>query len=106
MSKTVKLTTEQLETVQQILKKHLTNDIFVWVFGSRATGRVKEYSDLDIALQQENGQRLEFELLVNLMDDFEESNLPYKVDVIDYNVTSGIFKQNIDSQKIKLDINN
>jgi len=102
MSKSVKLSTEQLETVQQILKKHLTNDILVWVFGSRATDRVKEYSDLDIALQQENGQRLEFSLLVKLMDDFEESNLPYKVDVVDYNAASGIFKQNIDSQKIKL----
>jgi hypothetical protein len=36
------------------------------------------------------------------MDDFEESNLPYKVDVVDYYATSGIFKQNLDSQKVKL----
>jgi predicted nucleotidyltransferase len=93
---------EQLEIVKQILKKHLPTGMEVWVFGSRATGTAKEYSDLDIALQSENGQRLEFELMVKLMDDFVESELPFKVDVIDYNAASGIFKQNVDSQKIKL----
>jgi len=36
------------------------------------------------------------------MDDFEESNLPFKVDVVDYNSISGIFKQNVDIQKFKL----
>jgi type I restriction enzyme, S subunit len=100
--KEIDLTIEQLETVKQILKKHLPTGIVIWVFGSRATGTAKEYSDLDIALQTENGQRLEFELIVKLMDDFVESNLPFKVDVIDYNAASGIFKQNVDSQKIKL----
>jgi hypothetical protein len=36
------------------------------------------------------------------MDEFEESNLPYKVDVMDYLNAKGIFKQNIDQQRIKL----
>ena len=105
MNKTVKLIdirAEQLETVKQILKKHLPLGMLIWVFGSRATGRAKEYSDLDIALQTENGQKIDFELIVRLMDDFEESNLPFKVDVVDYNSISGIFKQNVDSQKFKL----
>ncbi|MDD4968676.1 MAG: nucleotidyltransferase domain-containing protein [Paludibacter sp.] len=92
----------QLETVKQILKKHLPSGMQIWVFGSRATGTAKEYSDLDIALQPENGQKLEVDLMVKLMDNFVESNLPFKVDVIDYNAASGIFKQNVDSQKIKL----
>ena len=81
MNKTVKLIdirAEQLETVKQILKKHLPQGILIWVFGSRATGRAKEYSDLDIALQFENGQKIDFELIVRLMDDFEESNLCLK----------------------------
>ena len=105
MNKTVKLIdirAEQLETVKQILKKHLPQGILIWVFGSRATCNAKEYSDLDIALQTENGQKIDFELIVMLMDDFEESNLPFKVDVVDYNSISGIFKQNVDSQKFKL----
>jgi|GEM_PF-3062343 len=81
MNKTVKLIdirAEQLETVKQILKKHLPLGILIWVFGSRATCNVKEYSDLDIALQPENGQKIDFELIVRLMDDFEESNLCLK----------------------------
>jgi len=81
MNKTVKLIdirAEQLATVKQILKKHLPLGMLIWVFGSRATGRAKEYSDLDIALQPENGQKIDFELIVRLMDDFEESNLCLK----------------------------
>ena len=81
MNKTVKLIdirAEQLATVKQILKKHLPLGMLIWVFGSRATGHAKEYSDLDIALQPENGQKIDFELIVRLMDDFEESNLCLK----------------------------
>lgn len=94
----------QMDIIKLILRKNLPSGIIIWGFGSRASCTAKEFSDLDIALQQENGQSIAFGLMANLMDDFEESDLPYKVNVVDYNTASGIFKQNIDSPKVKLTI--
>ena len=37
--------------VNQILRKHIPNDVEVWVFGSRATNSAKPFSDLDLALK-------------------------------------------------------
>ena len=100
--KLIEITPEELDTVKQILRKHLPAGILIWVFGSRAINTAKEFSDLDIALQKEDGQRLNSSIIIKIMDEFEESYLPYKVDVIDYNTASGIFKQNVDSQKVLL----
>ena len=38
-----------LTTVQGILRVHLAPEVYVWVFGRRATWTAKEYSDLDLA---------------------------------------------------------
>jgi predicted nucleotidyltransferase len=36
--------------VLQILRSNLPPAVKVWVFGSRATGRARRYSDLDLAI--------------------------------------------------------
>lgn len=41
---------DHLEIVQGILRKHLPEDVKVWVFGSRAHGTTRDSSDLDLAL--------------------------------------------------------
>jgi uncharacterized protein len=98
----IDISTGQLEIVKQIFRQRLTDDITVWVYGSRVTQKARQFSDLDIALEQHNGQLINTMLLAQLLDDFEESILPYKVDVMDYNTAKGIFKQNVDGQKVKL----
>jgi type I restriction enzyme S subunit len=98
----IQISEEQLDTVLKILQHNLTPDITVWVYGSRASGTAKLYSDLDLALERNDGKAINNEQIVNLMDEFEESNLPYKVDVMDYLNAKGIFKQNVDQQRIKL----
>jgi predicted nucleotidyltransferase len=49
------------------------------LFGSRATGEARRYSDVDIGLA---GEPLAMDALARLTDAFEESDLPYRVDVV------------------------
>lgn len=89
--------------ILQILKRHLPKSTQVWVFGSRAKNNAKPFSDLDLAIDL-NGETLSLQLLANLAFDFEESDLPYKVDIVDWNSISLAFKANIqaDCQLIAL----
>lgn len=85
-----------------ILQRHLQPDVSVWVFGSRAKWTTHDGSDLDLAL--EGDDKLGPETIRALEDDFEESDLPYKVDVVDLKTVNLEFRQIIDVQKISLTI--
>lgn len=52
----------------------------VFIFGSRAHGKWKTGSDIDLAIMNQVSD----ETLQQLRSDFEESNLPYFVDILDY----------------------
>ena len=69
--------------VKDVLSNVLVDDVKVYVFGSRVKGTLKEYADLDLALQ--GRELLPQSILDTLNIKFEESLLPYKVDVIDLN---------------------
>ncbi|MCX8501023.1 MAG: nucleotidyltransferase domain-containing protein [Alphaproteobacteria bacterium] len=69
----------ELVIVQKILQK-LIPEIRVFVVGSRARGFAKHYSDLDLLL--DNSEELPLRLLCDLQDEFGESNLPWKVDLV------------------------
>ena len=71
----------EVAQVRSILAAHLPSNVRVAVFGSRAGGRVKPYSDLDLVL--EGPEPLPLALLGMLADAFDESLLPFKVDLID-----------------------
>ena len=49
MAKTLDITPENLQIVQQILQQHIPH-YPVWAFGSRTKGTAKPYSDLDLAV--------------------------------------------------------
>lgn len=88
----------QGQIVQTILKKHLSSDTEVLVFGSRATMTAKPYSDLDLALRNsKNG--IKSELIAKLEYDFEESTLPWKVDIINFDDVNDNFKKIIERDK-------
>lgn len=79
-----------LEIVTQILLEHVP-DCEVRAFGSRATWTSKDYSDLDLAIVG-NGP-LEWRTLGKLRDAFEESRLPFRVDVLDWHDISDNFRE-------------
>jgi predicted nucleotidyltransferase len=83
------LTAEQLAEVHRILRQHVP-DRPVRAFGSRVRGNTKPFSDLDLAVMGEIP--LEFRQLSALKDAFAESNLPFRVDVIDWADASESFR--------------
>jgi type I restriction enzyme, S subunit len=90
---------QHLETVRAILRRHLPGRE-VWVFGSRATGTAKEYSDLDLAVIGDTP--LDLGRLALLEHDLEESELPFKVDVVDWASASESFRQIIRKTAVPL----
>jgi Predicted nucleotidyltransferases len=92
------ITPEQWAIVRDILARHAPG-ITVWAFGSRATGRhVKPYSDLDLALIGDGPVSLD--TLAALREAFTESDLPWKVDIVDWATTGERFRSIIASQKV------
>ncbi|MCE1247281.1 MAG: nucleotidyltransferase domain-containing protein [Firmicutes bacterium] len=78
------------EIVLEILDKY-TPDYDVWVFGSRVGGDIKIYSDLDLVFL--GTETISINLLANLEYAFQESDLPYRVDIVDWNRISEDFRE-------------
>jgi len=53
----------------------------IWIFGSRARGNFKEFSDLDVLFQTQ--APLPPCLISNIQEALEESRLPIKVDLVE-----------------------
>ncbi len=87
------------EIVRGILKKHVSQHE-VWAFGSRATWKAKEFSDLDLAIITEHP--LSLDISASLSEDFSNSDLPYKVDVVDWATTSESFRKIIERDKVEV----
>jgi predicted nucleotidyltransferase len=68
--------------VLNILRAHLPQSTKAWVFGSRATGRARRYSDLDLAIDA--GRRLTLDEIARLGEAFSDSDLPCKVALVDW----------------------
>jgi type I restriction enzyme S subunit len=88
---------DHLEIVQDILRECLPAGFMVWVFGSRANWTTKDSSDLDLAV--EGAGRLDNKAMVGLEVAFEESDLPYTVDMVDLNAVSPEFKRIVEVQR-------
>ena len=96
----VDIRADHLEIVQDILRTQLPAGVKVWVFGSRANWTTKDSSDLDLAV--EGAASLDHGVMVGLEIAFEESDLPYTVDVVDLNTVSLTFRQIVEGQKVPL----
>ena len=92
---------DHLKIVQDILNKSLSSDVKVWVYGSRAKWTTLDSSDLDLALESKN--KIDDKIISRLKRDFEESNLPYEVDVVDINTVQPFFRDIINKDKVLLD---
>lgn len=95
----IAITPGQWEIVSAILERHVA-DKAVWAFGSRATRTAKPYSDLDLAIIGKFA--LPLSLMAALEHDFTESDLPVKVDLVDWATTSPAFRAIIESHRVVL----
>lgn len=85
--------------VRDILHRHVPQHE-VWAFGSRVNGTTKPYSDLDLAVISETP--LPLDILAGLAEDFAESDLPWRVDVVDWAAASESFRRIIERDKVIL----
>lgn len=90
---------EQWAIVRTILRRHVPGRE-VWAFGSRARGAAKPYSDLDLAILGE--APLGLAVTAALADAFSESDLPWKVDVVDWATTGEPFRRIIEKDRVVL----
>jgi uncharacterized protein len=86
--------------VLTILRANLPDGAEAWVFGSRATGRARPYSDLDLAIDA--GRPLTLDELACLAEAFRDSVLPYRVDVVDWRAIGDQFRQLIAAERAPL----
>ncbi|KUO49286.1 MAG: hypothetical protein APF76_15900 [Desulfitibacter sp. BRH_c19] len=86
----IKLSEKELQLVKNILKNYV-HDFEVLVFGSRVNGNTHEHSDLDIALR--GPDKIDLLLLADIKDEFQNSDLPFRVDIIDFNRISPEFQK-------------
>jgi len=85
------------EIVRDLLRRHVPGRE-VWAFGSRVKGTARPYSDLDLVLLGD--QPLPLSTMADLADDFTESDLPFKVDLVDWATTSPRFRKVIEGERV------
>ena len=95
----IDLPPQDLAIVRAILGAHVP-DREVWAFGSRVTGTDKEFADLDLAILGE--EPLSAAVAADLTEAFSESELPFKVDVVDWATTSESFRRIIEQNRVIL----
>ena len=93
----IDISPSDLQIVRDILKRHVPGRE-VWAFGSRVTGKAKPYSDLDLVVMGETS--LALSVSAALSHDFSESDLPFKVDVVDWSTTSPRFRDIITADRV------
>lgn len=93
--KSIDVRPEDLEKVLAVLDRHLPGRE-VRVFGSRVAGRAKTFSDLDLAVMGD--EPLPDAVMSDVRDDFRESDLPFKVDVVDWAATEAAFRRIIERE--------
>lgn len=76
-------------TVKRILHKHV-NNAEIRVFGSRLNENIKKYSDLDLAIVAR--EKITLKVMTRMKEELEESDIPFRVDIIDWHEISDDFK--------------
>ncbi len=88
-----------LETVRRILYEH-TSGLEVRAFGSRVSWTARETSDLDLTLM--TAEPLNIARMAELKATFTESDLPFRVDIVDWASTSESFRKVIEREYVVL----
>ncbi len=65
----------------------------VYAFGSRVRGDAHRYSDLDLGI--DSGGVIDLGKLAALNEIFAESEIPYKIDIVDMNNVDSDFREHI-----------
>ena len=100
MTHRIDLKPEYLEIITDIVGRCLLPHPKIWIFGSRTQSTAKPFSDIDLLI--DIGRPVTIQELSALNNYFDESLLPYKVDIADACTISGEFRAKIRDQLVSL----
>ena len=89
---------EQKKMIHSLLDTYLPHTQ-AWVYGSRAEGTARPHSDLDMVVFTKPEQNPQ---VSQLRDAFEESNLPFRVDLFIWDEVPDAFRRNIRQHHVVL----
>ena len=98
LDQTIDITGEQRKTILALLEHHLP-DTEAWVYGSRGKWTSRAQSDLDLVVFATNQQRRQVD---SLREAFEESNLPFRVDLFVWDEVPVSFRERIKAEQVTL----
>ena len=82
----LQIETRHLEIINSILSKY---PYTFYAYGSRVKGGAKKYSDLDLCYREE----IPWNVLSHIQEDLEESDLPFKVDLVFWELMGSEFQK-------------
>lgn len=97
-----KITTKKPEQeIKSIIYRFLDpREYEIFIFGSQANGQAERFSDYDIGISGKG--HLSLKKLSLIREAFEESDLPFNVDIVDFSQVSSRFRKQALSRIIKL----
>lgn len=66
------------------------NEYQVFLFGSRAKGTNRKWSDYDVGVLGK--EKIPYRIIARIENDLAESDIPFRVDVVDFNRVSDKFR--------------
>lgn len=98
----IDISLEQYQILITLLKQYLPNTE-VWAYGSRVKGTASSNSDLDLVTFTSPAQQ---SAIFDLKEAFEESDLPFRVDLFSWDEIPEQFRKNITKDKVLLSNSN
>jgi len=86
---------QYLQIIKDIIKKNIP-EYTVRAFGSRVTGKAKPYSDLDLVIMSPSP--IDKKILYAAEEDFAESDLPFRVEILDWQTIPESFQKIINTK--------
>ena len=98
LDRPIDITAQQRKTLLSLLERHLP-DTTAWVYGSRVKWTARPESDLDMVVFATTAQERR---VSNLRDAFEESSLPFRVDLFVWDEIPEQFHERIEVEHVVL----
>ena len=93
MTATLDVRDEDAAILRGVLRRYLPAGARAFVFGSRAHGGARRYSDLDLALEWD--RPLGLDLIGLIAEALSKFDLPFKVDIVDLLTVEPAFQRRI-----------
>lgn len=80
--------------IKSVILKHLSPlEYEIFLFGSQATGKQKQWSDFDIGVIGKNNQSIPAGVRYDIELELDRLNVPFIVDLVDFSTVEDAFKK-------------